>query len=116
MATIAKVNRPKYFSCNQGPKAHLYAKFIVPRTVNIRDKIMSCVFDCIVLDGRRIPTEVFVPCWRKKNLKKKIQASDFFYYRKHIEDFSYFWTEKLPIWEKNLLSSQHVGGKNKIKL
>ncbi len=36
--------------------------------------------------------------------------------RRHFEDFGCFWTEKLPIWEKNIPSSQHVGGKNKIKL
>ncbi len=36
-------------------------------------------------------------------------------YWSHFEDFGCFWTENLLNWEKNLLSSQHVGGK-KIKL
>ena len=43
-------------------------------------------------------------------------GDDFFSCHRHFENFGCFWIEKLPIWEKNLLSAHQVGGKNKIKL
>ncbi len=56
---------------------------------------------------------VFVPCRGKNNIKKKLQES---FLSEIFEILVCFWAEKLPIWEKNILFSQHVGGKNKIKL
>ncbi len=47
MATVVKVTQPKHFSCYEGPKAHLHAKFHWVRAVNTGDKIMSQVFDGI---------------------------------------------------------------------
>ncbi len=34
LATVAMVTRHQYFSCCQGPKAHLHAKFHEDRVVN----------------------------------------------------------------------------------
>ncbi len=66
-----------------------------------------------IFNGRQILTEVFMPCQRrKKNLRSQI----FFSCRRHFENVGCFGAEILPIWEKNILSSQHLGGKNKIKL
>ena len=61
--------------------------------------------------GRRIPTEVFVPCRRKKN-KNKIPGVRFFFFS---ETFGRFWLF-LDRKGKILLSSHHVGGKNKMAL
>ncbi len=47
---------------------------------------------------------------------EKLQASDCFSRWRHFEDFGCFWTVKLPIREEKLISSQHVGGKNKLRL
>ncbi len=68
--------------------------------------------------GRRIPTEV---CWRKKQkIKIKFQVSDFFSCRRHFKDFVCVCAglefTKTTDLGKNLLSSHHVEGKNKIKL
>ncbi len=63
---------------------------VIKSFISIHNAILSIFY------GRRILTEVFVPCRREK----KLQVSDFFYCWRHFEDFSYFWTEKLPIGEK----------------
>ncbi len=52
----------------------------------------------------------------KKITKKKHFRSQIFSCRKHLKILVALWAEKLLIWGKNILSSQHVGGKNKIKL
>ncbi len=41
MATVVMKIGSKYFSCLQGPMAHLHAKFRQDRAINNRDKIMS---------------------------------------------------------------------------
>ena len=41
MATVVMEIGSKYFSCLQGPMAHLHAKFCQDRAINNRDKIMS---------------------------------------------------------------------------
>ncbi len=51
----------------------------------------------------------------KKN-KIKFQASDFFFLSETFWRFWLFLDRKTTDLEKNLLSSQHVGGKNQMKL
>ncbi len=63
--------------------------------------------------GRRIPTEVFVPCRRKKKLKKK-KPSGVFLVRDFLKSWFFLGRKTTDLEEKNF--SQHVGGKNKIKL
>ena len=41
MATVVMGTCSEYFSCLQGPMAHLHAKFRRDRAVNDRDRIMS---------------------------------------------------------------------------
>ena len=89
----------------------------VPRNIMHIYEHMYSKVTLSIFYGRRIPTEIFVPCWRNKIKKKKqLQGSDFFSCRKHVEDFGCFWTEKLPIWEKiySLLSQRKKWHKTKM--
>ncbi len=54
MATVVMEIGSEYFSCLQGPMAHLHAK---DRAINNKDKIMSQIYDLIVIDRIHMGTE-----------------------------------------------------------